>query len=111
MKTKLFPITTAIAIAAFLLIVIVTPAPAQQSWQTSPITPHLIVAVTSGSTPIDARSIQITVSSDFAGTIDGQIVTGAAVTQPLCWYASGDHLLAAMPYTRSAGTIYIAYSK
>lgn len=86
-------------------------AEAQASWQITPATPHLIAATASGSTPANVRSLAIQLSSDFTGTIDGQTVTGATVTRPLVWYSAGEHPLAAIAYTRTAGTIFIAYSK
>lgn len=111
MKKLLSPIVAACIVATTLLILVATnPAKAQSSWQISALTPHLIVATASGSTPVDARSLQIWLSSDFTGTIDGQAITGATATQPLRWDSIGEHPLKAMPFTRTAGTIYISYS-
>jgi hypothetical protein len=84
---------------------------AQQAWQTKQWTPHLIVAVTSGSTPAFVHSVTIVMSSDFAGTIDGKTVSGSAPGGAMSWRGTDEHTLGSMPYTRSAGTLYILYTQ
>lgn len=67
-------------------------------------TPGWAVAVVSGSVVAGAKSITIVASNDFTGTVGGAaFLPDTAHT----WRAEQGHKLAALAYTRSAGTLYI----
>jgi hypothetical protein len=99
-------------IAVLVLFASINLVGAQQAWQTKKWAPHLIVSTSaSGSTPDFCHSLTITVSSDFAGTIDGQTIAAGAVTQSFVWRGNVEHPLQPVAYTRTAGTLYIAFTQ
>jgi len=85
------------------------------SWQTNGVpiiglseeaeTPSFEAAVVSGTVAAGARSVSFTSSSDFVGTVLG---VSFPANVSMGFQAQLGHTLAALVYTRSAGTLYIA---
>ncbi len=70
-------------------------------------TPSVAVAIVSGSVTAGARSVSIAPSSDFAGTILGTTITGTTNGGSFTWTAGQNDTLAAIAYTRTAGSLTI----
>lgn len=67
-------------------------------------TPSWTKVVVDGSVAAGAKTITVVASSDFTGTVGGtEFLPNTAMT----WRAELGHRLAALAYTRSAGSLYI----
>ncbi len=69
-------------------------------------TPSCVAAVASASTTAGSQSVTLLASSDFSGTVLGQaFAAGASLT----FRANPGDTVAAMAFTRAAGTLFIYY--
>jgi hypothetical protein len=97
-----------VALVALLMAICLSVMPANAQ-STTMLTPGLDIATAGANSTVSAgsRSATFVTSSDFSGTILGKGITGSAPGGGLTWAVPADHTQKAIPYTVTAGTLYI----